>query len=112
MSKIIKREYPSQPIVGVGAVIVKEGKVLLVKRGKSPSFGEWSIPGGAVNVGESLEQALLREIKEETELVINIGKPIYFNKFYSKPITKKLLKTATGQIMGEIAKLSGQKYNF
>ena len=76
MSKIIKREYPSQPIVGVGAVIVKEGKVLLVKRGKSPSFGEWSIPGGAVNVGESLEQALLREIKEETGLVINIGKPI------------------------------------
>ena len=76
MSKVIKREYPSQPIVGIGAVIVKEGKVLLIKRGKSPSLGEWSIPGGAVNVGEPLEEALLREIKEETGLVVNIRKPI------------------------------------
>jgi len=76
MVKSIKRKYPSQPIVGVGAVVLKGKKVLLIKRGKNPSLGEWSIPGGAVNVGESLREAVLREINEETGLTINIDKPI------------------------------------
>ncbi len=64
------REYPSAPIAGVGAVIVKGDKVLLVRRGREPLLGQWSLPGGAVELGESLEQAIVREVKEETGLAI------------------------------------------
>ncbi len=62
----MKRLYPDQPIVGIGAVIVHEGKIVLEKRGNEPSKGKWSIPGGLVELGESLEQAVIREVKEET----------------------------------------------
>jgi 8-oxo-dGTP diphosphatase len=65
---MVKRLYPGQPVVGIGAVILKEGKILLEKRGNEPAKGQWSIPGGAVEVGEPLEKAVLREIKEETGL--------------------------------------------
>ncbi len=60
------REYPSHPIPGVAAVIVKDGKVLLTKRGNEPSKGKWGIPGGVVELGESVEEAVVREVKEET----------------------------------------------
>jgi len=62
----VKRLYPDQPIVGIGAVIAHEGKIVLVKRGNEPSKGKWSIPGGLVELGESLEHAVIREVKEET----------------------------------------------
>jgi mutator protein MutT len=62
----VKRLYPSQPIVGIGAVIVKENKILLEKRKNTPGRGKWSIPGGLVELGENLEQAVIREVKEET----------------------------------------------
>jgi 8-oxo-dGTP diphosphatase len=62
----VKRLYPDQPIVGIGAVIVHEGKIVLEKRGNEPSKGKWSIPGGLVELGESLEHAVIREVKEET----------------------------------------------
>jgi len=62
----LKRLYPDQPIVGVGAVIVSEGKLLLEKRSNEPSKGKWTIPGGLVDLGESIEQAVIRETKEET----------------------------------------------
>jgi 8-oxo-dGTP diphosphatase len=58
--------YPDQPVVGVGAVIVKEGKIVLIKRGNEPSKGKWTIPGGLVELAESPEQAVIRETKEET----------------------------------------------
>lgn len=64
----MKRLYPDQPIVGIGAIIVHEGKILLEKRGNEPSKGKWSIPGGLVELGESPEQAVIRETKEETGL--------------------------------------------
>lgn len=64
------REYPERPIVGVGAVIFDEGRVLLVRRGHAPSLGEWSIPGGALEVGETLEEGVRREVREETGLVV------------------------------------------
>ena len=67
------RSYPDRPIVGVGAVVLDGRRVLLVKRGHEPSKGEWSLPGGAVDVGETLEQALRREIREETCLEIDVG---------------------------------------
>ncbi len=67
------REYPRQPVVGVGAVIIKDGKILLVKRGNEPNRDMWSIPGGIVKVGESLIEALKREVEEEVGLKIDVG---------------------------------------
>lgn len=64
------REYPSQPLVGVGAIVVEGGRVLLVKRGKEPLLGEWSIPGGMLETGETLRQGVEREAREETGLVV------------------------------------------
>ncbi len=71
---MIKREYPNQPIVGVGAVIIDDnGKVLLVKRAQPPGKDLWAIPGGIVKLGETLRNAVKREIKEETGLEIKVG---------------------------------------
>ena len=67
---MLQREYPSSPLVGVGGVVVRDGRVLLVQRGTEPSKGQWSIPGGLINVGESLREAVAREVREETGLVV------------------------------------------
>jgi 8-oxo-dGTP diphosphatase len=66
----MQREYPQQPLVGLGAVIVEAGRVLLIKRGKAPLLGEWSIPGGMLELGETLRQGAEREALEETGLVV------------------------------------------
>lgn len=68
----MKREYPTQPIVGVGALIVHDGRLVLVKRGVEPDRGRWSIPGGAVELGEKVRTAAAREAKEECGLDIEI----------------------------------------
>jgi 8-oxo-dGTP diphosphatase len=66
----VRREYPEAPIVGVGAVVIDGTKVLLVRRGNEPLKGEWSLPGGAVELGETLQQGVVREVLEETGLVV------------------------------------------
>jgi 8-oxo-dGTP diphosphatase len=66
-------EYPPQPVVGVGAVIVHDGKALIVKRAHDPRKGEWSLPGGRVELGESLVEATKREMREETGLAVEVG---------------------------------------
>lgn len=68
-----RRKFPSRPIVGVGAAIIRRDAVLLVQRRTPPRQGQWSLPGGVVEVGETLDEALRREIKEETQLEIRIG---------------------------------------
>jgi 8-oxo-dGTP diphosphatase len=67
------RQYPGQPIVGVGAVILQDGKVVLVKRRYEPLAGQWSLPGGRLELGETLEAGLAREMLEETGLVVRVG---------------------------------------
>jgi ADP-ribose pyrophosphatase len=69
----MQREYPDRPIVGVGAVIVAENRVLLARRAKPPLMGRWSLPGGVVELGETLRAATEREALEETGLVIKAG---------------------------------------
>jgi ADP-ribose pyrophosphatase YjhB (NUDIX family) len=66
----MQREYPEAPLVGVGAVIVDEGRVLLVRRGTEPMLGEWTLPGGLVEVGEPLLAGVVREVSEETGLTV------------------------------------------
>ena len=64
------RRYPERPIAAIGAVVVKGSDVLLVVRGKDPGCGEWSIPGGAIWLGETLRQAVIREIREEVSILV------------------------------------------
>ncbi|MBT3358443.1 MAG: NUDIX hydrolase [Rhodospirillales bacterium] len=68
----MSREYPDRPFVGVGAVVMREGRVLLARRGKEPRKGSWSLPGGAQRLGETVFDAAKREIREETGLEIEV----------------------------------------
>jgi 8-oxo-dGTP diphosphatase len=80
------REYPDRPMVGVGGVVILDGRALLIRRGAEPLRGEWSIPGGRLELGETLEQGVARELLEETGLevrvmeLIEVFDRIYFEK--------------------------------
>jgi 8-oxo-dGTP diphosphatase len=67
---VTSREYPEHPLVGVGGVVIAENRVLLIRRGGPPLEGEWSIPGGMLEVGESLRDGVRRELQEETGLEV------------------------------------------
>jgi 8-oxo-dGTP diphosphatase len=70
------REYPERPVVGVGGVVIAEGRALLIRRGHPPLEGEWSIPGGTLEVGETLLDAVRRELAEETGIEVRVGELI------------------------------------
>ncbi len=69
--------YPDQPQVAVGAIVFKDGKVLLVLRANPPAQEKWAIPGGRVELGETFQEAAEREIKEETGIIIRAGEPVF-----------------------------------
>lgn len=68
----MNREYPKTPLIGVGAVIVKDDRALLIRRGQPPLLGEWSLPGGVLECGETLREATKREAREETGLAVEV----------------------------------------
>jgi 8-oxo-dGTP diphosphatase len=79
----VSREYPDKPVVGVGGVVIENGRALLIRRGSEPLLGQWSIPGGTLELGESLENGVIRELKEETGLTVGIVEMIeVFDRIY------------------------------
>ena len=68
----MSRDYPERPIIGVAAVVIENDRVALVRRGRPPAYGEWSLPGGAVELGETVEKAVVREVSEEIGLEVEV----------------------------------------
>lgn len=66
------REYPERPVVGIGGVIIDQGRTLLIRRGSEPLLGQWSIPGGTLELGESLQEGVARELLEETGIAVRV----------------------------------------
>jgi len=77
------RRYPSRPLIGVGALIFNRGRILMAQRGKEPLKGWWSLPGGAVEAGETLDTAVRREVLEETGLIV---KPLRVHEIFERII--------------------------
>jgi 8-oxo-dGTP diphosphatase len=71
-----KREYPQAPVVGVGGVVIHERRALLIKRGSAPLKDQWSIPGGTLELGESIQEGVRRELLEETGIEVQVGELI------------------------------------
>jgi 8-oxo-dGTP diphosphatase len=71
-----KREYPGAPVVGVGGVVIRDGRALLIKRGSAPLKNQWSIPGGTLELGESIQEGVRRELLEETGIEVRVGELI------------------------------------
>jgi 8-oxo-dGTP diphosphatase len=100
----LSREYPERPVVGVGGVVIVDGRALLIKRGSEPLRGQWSIPGGTLELGESLQQGVARELLEETGLAVRVGELIeVFDRIYEDEID------AAG---GEPQKKKGPRYHY
>ena len=79
------REYPERPVVGIGGVIIDRGRALLIRRGSEPLRGEWSIPGGTLELGENLEQGVARELLEETGIGVRVLELIeVFDRIYAE----------------------------
>jgi len=87
----MKREYPETPLIGVGAVILDQGRVVLVKRKFQPLAGEWSIPGGRLKIGETQREGVVREAREETGLTVD---PVELLGVYDR-----LLRDEAGRIL-------------
>lgn len=82
----MSRAYPSRPVVAVGAIVVKAGKVLLVRRRREPSRGLWSLPGGAVRRGEGLREAVAREVTEECGIDVRVEEVVeVMDRIYTDP---------------------------
>ena len=107
----MSREYPDRPVVGVGGVVIENGRALLIRRGTEPLLGQWSIPGGTLELGESLENGVIRELKEETGLTVRIVEMIeVFDRIYEDEVD-----AAGGEKSGSssvAAKKKGPRYHY
>jgi 8-oxo-dGTP diphosphatase len=89
MKRKTSREYPDRPLVGVGGVVIVDGRALLIRRGNEPLLGEWSIPGGSLELGESLEHGVARELLEETGLEVRVIELIeVFDRIYLETVVE------------------------
>jgi len=86
----MRREFPEYPLIGVGAVIVEDGRALLVRRGTPPLLGEWSLPGGVLECGEALREAVVREAREETGLTVEVGEML--------GVYERVIRTEDGRV--------------
>ena len=86
----MRRTYPSAPSFGVGAVIFENEKLVLVRRGQPPLDGRWTFPGGVVELGETIEQAVIREVKEETGWSVRVVKELALFDFIEKDETGRI----------------------
>jgi len=87
------REYPERPMVGVGGVIIHEGRALLIRRGSEPLRGEWSIPGGTLELGETLAEGVARELREETGVEVRVlGQIEVFERIFTEKSDGKTKK--------------------
>ena len=107
----MSKEYPDRPVVGVGGVVIENGRALLIRRGCEPLLGQWSIPGGTLELGESLEHGVVRELKEETGLTVHIVEMIeVFDRIYEDEID-----AAGGEAVessGAAAKKKGPRFHY
>ena len=88
-TRAMPRRYPQRPVVGAAGIVIHEEKLLVVERGRPPGKGIWSLPGGVVELGESLERACAREVKEETGLEVEVGPLVeVFQKIVPDPMGK------------------------
>ncbi len=82
----VQREYPEQPVVGVGGVVIADGRALLIRRGSEPLKGQWSIPGGTLELAETLAEGVRRELREETGLEVCVLELIeVFERIFPEP---------------------------
>lgn len=79
-----RNAFPDHPVPAVGAIVFREAAVLLVKRGQEPNRGRWSVPGGSLEVGETVEAAAVREVREETGVVARPLRPVYVMDFVDR----------------------------
>jgi 8-oxo-dGTP diphosphatase len=90
MEKELSNVYPLVPRVGVGAIVIHDRKILLVKRGIEPSLGLWAIPGGTLKLGETLQECAAREILEETGITIKVGACVYVFDYFERDTEGKI----------------------
>jgi 8-oxo-dGTP diphosphatase len=104
----VSREYPDRPVVGVGGVVIEKGRALLIRRGSEPLRGQWSIPGGTLELGESLENGVIRELKEETGLTVRIVEMIeVFDRIYEDEAD-----AAGGETRESSSRKKGPRYHY
>jgi 8-oxo-dGTP diphosphatase len=104
----LSREYPERPVVGVGGVVIVDGRALLIRRGSEPLRGQWSLPGGSLELGESLRQGVARELQEETGLTVRVGELIeVFDRIYDDDLGARDVEAA-----GELPKRKGPRYHY
>ena len=109
----MSREYPDRPVVGVGGVVIEKGRALLIRRGSEPLLGQWSIPGGTLELGESLEAGVVRELKEETGLDVRIVEMIeVFDRIYEDEDEADAASGETAELSSVGAKKKGPRYHY